>query len=132
MLWGAAEIALADEALGVRGARLAADLRTAARWARAYIAQGHPVGGDTLNLYDTGAVAEGELLAAVARTPLRPVIDRRVLLADLAAQLRVGERWAKGDPFGLGADLGPADASPHAFGLFITDALFQRYGGSAR
>jgi len=77
-------------------------------------------------------VAEGELLAAIARTPLRPVIDRRVLLADLAAQLRVGERWAKGAPFGLGADLGPADASPHAFGLFITDALFQRYGGSAR
>ena len=77
-------------------------------------------------------MAEGELLAAIARTPLRPVIDRRVLLADLAAQLRVGERWAKGAPFGRGADLGPADASPHAFGLFITDALFQRYGGSAR
>ncbi|MGO8885265.1 MAG: glycoside hydrolase family 9 protein [Streptosporangiaceae bacterium] len=42
MLWGAAGIAFADEALGVRGARLAADLRTAARWARAYIAQGAP------------------------------------------------------------------------------------------
>jgi hypothetical protein len=52
-----------------------------------------------------------------------------VLLGDLAAQLRVGETWAKGDPFELGTDLGPSDAAPHAFGLYITDALFQRYGG---
>src|SRR6266702_7389861 len=50
MLWGAAEIALADEASGAPAARVRADLATAARWARAYIAQGHD---DTFNLYDT-------------------------------------------------------------------------------
>ena len=48
----------------------------------------------------------------------------------MAAQLRVGEALAKGDPFGLGADLGASDATPHAFGLYITDALYEQYGGS--
>ncbi len=131
MLWGAAEIALADERLGVPRSRLRRDLAVAARWARAYLAQGHPAGGDTLNLYDNGAIAEAELLRALRGAPGRPVIAPRPLLADMAAQLRVGERWAAGDPFGLGTDLGPADASPHAFGLYVTDALYREYGGSA-
>src|SRR5580704_15861782 len=65
MLWGAAEIALADEADGAPAGQVHADLVTAARWARAYIAQGHPAGGDTFNLYDNGAVAEAELLQAM-------------------------------------------------------------------
>ena len=62
MLWGAAEIALADEAAGAPAARVRADLAAAGRWARAYIAQGHD---DTFNLYDTGAVAEAELIQAM-------------------------------------------------------------------
>ena len=132
MLWGAAEIALADEATGAPGPKLASDLQVAARWARAYIAQGHPVGGDTLNLYDNGAVAEGDLLQAMQQTSLPQPIPASALVDDLAAQLRVGEHWAKGDPFELGTDLGPSDASPHAFGLYITNALYQRYGGSAK
>jgi endoglucanase len=141
MLWGAAEIALADQALHARPARVRADLAVAERWARAYIAQGHPAGGDTLNLYDNGAVAEGDLLRALHDTHhwgngLRYQASARVtasqLLADLAAQLRVGELAAKGDPFELGTSLGNSDASPHAFGLYITNALYQRYGGSAQ
>jgi endoglucanase len=133
MAWGAAEIALADEATGAPAAQLTADLATAARWARAYIAQGHPADGDTFNLYDTGAVAEAELLQAMQSAPAgsEPVIAPATLLNDMAAQLRTGEAWAKGDPFALGTQLGPSDASPHAFGLFITDALYQKYGGSA-
>ena len=145
MLWGAAEIALADEALHVPAAQVRADLATASRWARAYIAQGHPAGGDTLNLYDNGAIGEGELLRALQhagpgwRTRGRQAADRGsalisrpALLTDLAAQLRLGESWAKrdkGDPFGLGSQLGSSDATPHAFGLYITNALYQRYGG---
>ncbi len=131
MLWGAAEIALADEATGAPAARLRADLTTAARWAGAYIARGHT---DTFNLYDTGAVAEAELLQAMQQagiswwSPIAP----GALLGDLAAQLRTGEEQAKGDPFALGTQLGASDASPHAFGLFITDALYQKYGGSSQ
>jgi hypothetical protein len=107
------------------------DLLAAARWAGAYIAQGH---SDTFNLYDDGAVAEAELLQAMRQagiswwSPIAP----SALLGDLAAQLRAGEAQAKGDPFGLGARLGASDASPHAFGLFITDALYQKYGGSGQ
>jgi len=130
MLWGAAEIALADEALGAPAWQLQRDLRVAAYWAKEYIAQGHPAGGDTLNLYDNGAIAEAELLQAMRQAPFPPVISPDALLNDLAAQLRVGEGWAKGDPFQLGTDLGPSDATPHAFGLYITNALYQRYGGS--
>jgi endoglucanase len=139
MLWGAAELALADEALHAPAARLRADLGTASRWARAYIAQGHPAGGDTLNLYDNGALGEGELLRALrqagpaGRPPAAAgLVTRRALLADLAAQLRLGKSQASGDPFGLGAQLGGSDATPHAFGLYITDALYQQYGGGGQ
>jgi endoglucanase len=135
MLWGAAEMALADEALHAPPSRIHADLAVAARWARAYIAQGHPAGGDTLNLYDNGALGEAELLQAMREAPGHgrhgwDVIAPAALLRDMAAQLRLGERWAKGDPFELGTALGPSDATPHAFGLYITNALYQHYGGS--
>jgi endoglucanase len=132
MLWGAAEIALADEATGAPVAQLRADLATAARWARAYIAQGHPANGDTFNLYDNGAVAEAELLRAMqqAGPSIGDPIAPGALLDDLAAQLRTGEDWAKGDPFALGTQLGNSDATPHAFGLYITNALYEQYGGS--
>ena len=140
MLWGAVEIALADEALHAPAARVRADLAVAERWAQAYIAQGHPVGGDTLNLYDSGALGEADLLRALrhdhwgngARLRAGAHGLARRLVADLAAQLRVGERWAKGDPFELGTALGPSDATPHAFGLYITNALYREYGGSNR
>jgi endoglucanase len=127
MLWGAAEIALADEATGAPAAQVSADLDTAARWARAYIAQGH---SDTFNLYDNGAVAEAELLQAMQQAGFDPIAPGAIL-DDMAAQLRTGEAFAHHDPFALGTQLGPSDASPHAFGLFITDALYQKYGGSA-
>ena len=131
MLWGAAEIVLADERVGVPRSQLRQDLAVAARWARAYRAQGHPAGGDTLNLYDNGAVAEAELLRAMRGAPGAPVIAPRLLLDDMAAQLRAGEKAAAGDPFGLGTQLGASDATPHAFGLYVTDALYRKYGGSA-
>jgi hypothetical protein len=136
MLWGAAEIALADESLHAPRAQVLSDLKVAATWARAYIAQGHPAGGDTLNLYDNGAIGEAELLRATQQAAGRhgyriaPVISSRLLVNDLAAQLRVGEDWAKGDPFELGTQLGPADAAPHAFGLWVTNELYRQYGGS--
>src|ERR1700733_11705689 len=132
MFWGATEIALADERLGVPRSQLRADLATAAAWAKAYIAQGHPAGSDTLNLYDTGAIAESELLQAMRAARMAPAIAPRLLVNDLAAQLQVGETWAKSDPFALGTDLGPADAAPHAFGLYVTNELYRQAGGSDR
>jgi endoglucanase len=128
MAWGAAEIALADEAAGAPAAQVRADLSVAARWARAYMAQGHD---DTFNLYDTGAVAEAELIQAMRQAGDFPV-PAGTLLGDMAAQLRAGQTQAQGDPFALGTQLGDSDASPHAFGLYITDALYQKYGGSSQ
>jgi endoglucanase len=135
MLWGAAEIALAEEALGVPATQMRATLTTAEHWAKAYIAEGHPAGGDTLNLYDTGAVGEAELMRALRTAPALGVaapgtVTPGALLADMAAQLRLGEHWAENDPFGLGSGLGSSDATPHAFGLYITDALYRSYGGT--
>ena len=98
MLWGAAEIALADEALRTRGPALGADLQAAARWARAYIAQGHPAGGDTLNLYDNGAVGEAELLQAMRHAPFPPVMAPEALHAPtprLRADRAVAAHWAR-------------------------------------
>jgi endoglucanase len=132
MLWGATEIALADERLGVPRPQLRSDLATAAKWARAYIAQGHPAKSDTLNLYDDGAMAESELVRAMRASGLAPAIAPTLLVNDLAKQLQVGEAWAKGDPFALGTDLGDADAAPHAFGLYVTNELYRQVGGSDR
>jgi endoglucanase len=129
MLWGADEIAMAEQAVHAAPGAVHRELETAAYWARQYIAQGHPKGGDTLNLYDNGALGEGELLRALRHAPGRPVIAPRTLVNDLAAQLRLGEQNSAGDPFELGVKLGPNDASPHAFGLYITNALYQEYGG---
>ena len=129
MLWGAAEIALAQEALGGPATAVRAGLATAAGWAKAYIAQGHPAGGDTLNLYDTGAIGETELLRAMRGPGGTSVMPAGTLVADLAAQMRLGEHWAHGDPFALGTGLGSSDATPHAFGLYVTSALLASYGG---
>ena len=132
MLWGADEIALADEAMHAPPAQLQQDLAVAAGWAKAYIAQGHAAGGDTLNLYDNGAIGEAELLQALLHGHAHGLIAREALLSDMSAQLQLGEQSANGDPFELGSALGNSDASPHAFGLYITDALYQKFGGSSR
>ena len=120
--------------LGRRAARrpraqLRADLATAATWAKAYIAQGHPAGSDTLNLYDTGAIAESELLAepCAAGPDDFSAIAPAALVNDLAEQLprSAEDSGAKGDPFALGTGLGQSDAAPHAFGLYVTDQLYR-------
>ncbi len=106
MLWGGAEITLAEEALHAPRHEVQAAYDVAQKWAAAYMAQGHPVGGDTLNLYETGAIGEADLLQASRDvwSGFRP----GAILADLARQLQVGEDWARHDPFELGTDLGPS------------------------
>ena len=112
MLWGAAEIALADEALHAPAWQLHADLQVAARWAQAYIAQGHPVGrrhpqpvrqrrarrGRAAAGHAAGAAAAGHRPVGAAQRPRRAA--------------RLGEHWAKGDPFQLGTALGDQRRHP--------------------
>jgi hypothetical protein len=118
---GAAELALAARALGdPRAATWRAD---AERWANAYIAR--ESGRDTLNLYDTSALAHAELIRAGAA-------DRRPLLRDLRAQLARGDRAARRDPFRAAVTYSDFDAAPHAFGLAATALLYHRLTGSDR
>jgi hypothetical protein len=118
---GAAELALAAQALGdPRAATWRAD---GERWASAYIAR--EAGQDTLNLYDTSALAHADLIRAGAS-------DRQALLGDLRAQLGRGARAARRDPFHAGVTYSDFDAAPHAFGLAATAALYHRLTGSGR
>ncbi|HYA00719.1 MAG TPA: glycoside hydrolase family 9 protein [Candidatus Binatia bacterium] len=136
MLWGAAEIALAEMDLRYPRQVVQRALDAAGSWAGAYIAQGHSDadGDDTMNLYDDGAVGEADLISAIRQTGYVPEVTPDRLLEDLGDQVQLGEAYAEADadPFQLGTQLGSSDASPHAFGLYITDALYQEHGGSGR
>ena len=118
----AAELALAGQALG--DPRQDDWLHAAADWARTYLAR--EAGRDTLNLYDTSAVAHADLVRAIraAGRPAGLAVSEAKLLADLSAQLRRGLDRASHDPFGAGAVYDDFDAAPHTFGLVVTARLY--------
>ncbi|MDX6592244.1 MAG: endoglucanase [Gaiellales bacterium] len=125
---GAAELALAAQALG--DPRAGRWLRQAARWARAYTAS--EAGGDTLNLYDTSALAHADLVRAIraAGHPAGLAMTPSRLLADMRAQLGRGLDNAAVDPFRAGAAYDEFDAAPHTFGLVVTAELYRNLTGS--
>ena len=120
--WGAAELALAAQALG--DPRADDWLRDSARWAAAYL--DHEAGDDTLNLYDTSAVAHADLIRAMRATPSVSglILHEARLLNDLQAQLAIGTGRSHADPFGAGAIYDDFDAAPHTFGLIATARLY--------
>jgi hypothetical protein len=122
---GAAEIALALHRLGGRARPY---VRDAARWARGYLRAGSE---DTLNLYDTSALAHADLARAMSRTGLTAglAVRRGQLVADLRKQLRTGVRRAHHDPFAAGVGYAGFDANSHAFGLVATAAEYQQLTG---
>ena len=92
MLWGATEIALADESLGAPPPVSTPTSRwrpagPGPTWHR------RTPGRDTLNLYDPGAIGESELIKAMRAAHSSPIAPR-TLLAGLAKQLRLGESRA--------------------------------------
>jgi hypothetical protein len=118
---GGAELALAARALG--DPREAAWRADSERWAAAYIAR--ESGGDTLNLYDTSALAHAELIRAGGGDP-------QILLRDLRAQLSRAAEAARHDPFHAAVTYDDFDAAPHAFGLAATAALYHHLTHSRR
>jgi endoglucanase len=116
---GAAEIALARHALHLRNAGFVAK---AAHWARAYLA--HET-GDTLNLYDTSALAHAALAKAMGHRR-HLAVSRRNLVHDLGAQIRRGVRHAARDPFAAGVAYDDFDVNSHTFGLIATVALYDQ------
>jgi hypothetical protein len=122
MEWAAAELALAGQALA--DPRAAAWLRDGTRWAGAYLTR--EAGQDTLNLYDTSAVAHADLVRALRAAPSVGglALDQARLLADLRAQLEAGARRSATDPFRAGAVYSDFDVAPHTFGLIVTARLY--------
>ena len=125
---GAAEIALAARRLHA-GAR--PYVRDAAYWARGYIAKET---GDTLNLYDTSALAHAELLRAMAETGLSTGLatDRADLVGNVRDQIMGAVRHARHDPFRAGKAYDEFDVNSHTFALVATVGLFHQATGSSR
>jgi hypothetical protein len=124
---GAAELALAGQEL--EDPRASGWLDDAAHWASAYL--DHEAGEDTLNLYDTSALAHADLVRAMreAGDPAGLAVSESQLTDDLEAQLRIGARRAAHDPFEAGVVYDNFDAAPHAFGLIMTASLYRALTG---
>ena len=122
LAWGAAELALAGQALD--DPRADSWVATSARWATEYLAT--EAGHDTLNLYDTSAIAMADLVRAMraARAPLTDITEE-TLLDGIRAQLDSAVARADEDSFGAGFEYAGFDAAPHAFGLIATARLYR-------
>ena len=125
-----AELALAGQALG--DSRAPAWLAASAHWAEAYLK--HEAGSDTLNLYDTSALAHADLVRAMrqAGQPSGLAVTEQALTGDLKAQLKRGRQRAAADPFRAGAIYSDFDAAPHTFGLVTTERLYRELTGDRR
>jgi len=127
MQLGAAEIALAAHRLGQRAGRY---VRDSAHFAHGFIAE-HST--DTLNLYDTAALADAALAEAMRAVPHgRLAVGRADLVADLARQIRLGVSHAQQDPFGAAEPVDEFDANSHTFGLIATVGLYDALTHSHR
>ena len=120
MQLGAAELALAAHRLGVPARSY---LRDSARFARRYLDSRST---DTLNLYDTGALADVSLARAmsVVHSAGRLAVDRHDLTGNLRSQILRGVRHARHDPFGAAVSVDEFDANSHTFGLIATVGLY--------
>jgi endoglucanase len=118
---GAAEIALATRRLGGPARPYVVD---AAQWARGYL---RSEAGDSLNLYDTSALAHVALVQAIHRTRATGLaVGRAALVRDLHRQLSRARHHAQRDPFAAGGFYDEFDVNSHTFGLIATAGLYHR------
>jgi endoglucanase len=117
---GATQLALAARALG--DPQAGRWVREAAGWARAYL-DTEP--WDTLNLYDTSALAHADLVPLLRGDPLAGE-----LVADLRRQLDSGVSAAAEHPFGHAVDVTQFDAATRSFGYAATAQLYRELTGS--
>jgi len=134
MEFGASELYLATQqalaagpaaVAGLPHTDLAYYLHGAGLWANAYI-EAPGSGEDSLNLYDVSTLADRDL-AQILATPLAQELQRRVdvptdvpsLLEDRADQLRLAQRLARQEPFGLANPATNTDTVAHALGYAI-------------
>jgi len=127
--FGATELAVAGQLLGDR--RSTGWLHTAAHWAKAYLASEHQ---DTLNLYDTSALAHTDLIRLLRRSGSSGdvAVDEPALLGDLRRQLDFGVAQAAKNPFNSAADVTDFDVATRSLGLAATARLFRSVTGDRR
>lgn len=94
----------------------------AARWAKAGLAHPQP---DSLNLYDTSALAHTELSEITSDQGFR-----RKLAGGLRRQLVDARSRSRQDPFGLAWEIADGDVVPHALGVVVTADLYRSLTGS--
>ncbi|GHI01762.1 hydrolase [Streptomyces cellostaticus] len=127
MEFGAAELALAGEALG--DDRTQEWSRQAGHWAKQYLSSDNL---GTLGLGDVSALAHADLAKLIDDGRPSGEVGRERLVADLKRQLEDGKARAARDPFRAGADYTDFDSVPHAFGLATTAQLYHRVTGDSR
>lgn len=129
MEFGAAEIALAAQALG-HDSNAKPYLADAAKWAKDYISADT---GDTFNLYDTSALAHADLIKAMAAAGNPSgsglAVGRSALVADLKRQVRAGASRASSDVFHAGGVYTDFDVDSHTFGMLASEALYRQASG---
>lgn len=129
MQFGATELAIAARLLG--DGRSDGWLRDATKWAKQYQASEFT---DTLNLYDTSAVADADLIGLLrARGPVSGLaLGERELVADLRRQIESGVEAANANPLRHAVDVTNFDAATRSFGYAATVKLYRAVTGDGR
>jgi endoglucanase len=123
---GTVEAAIAARLLG--DPRADAWLRQAAHWATVTMGSSDQ---DSLNLYDTSALAHADLARALSgRSGGASQALRRSVIRAIRGQLAEASRRADRDPFGSAAVVRDYDAVSHELGLVATAELYRELTGS--
>jgi endoglucanase len=126
MAFGGAELALAAQKLG--DSRASGWLAQAATWAKGHQSEAD---ADTLNMYDTSALADLDLAQAIraAGDPAGLAVTYDDLIGYVKGQITTGQNRAKADPFHAGAVYDDFDADSHTLGLAATVRLYRTVTG---
>jgi hypothetical protein len=125
MEFGAAELARTGRLLGDQ--RAAGWLRDAAQFAKTYLTSDSQ---ETLNLYDTSALAHTELINGIRATHASGLaVSESQLVGDLRRQLDFGVDSAAEQPFGHAVDVTNFDAATRSFGFAATAQLYRSVTG---
>jgi hypothetical protein len=85
---------------------------------------------DTLNLYDTSALAHAELIATMRAGYFGTLeVSEGQLVGDLRRQLDTGVEQAADNPFGHAVSVADFDAATRSFGFAATARLYQQVTG---
>ncbi|WP_328913414.1 MULTISPECIES: glycoside hydrolase family 9 protein [unclassified Streptomyces] len=125
---GGAELALAAQKL--HDPRASQWLAQAAHWAKGHQSE---AGADTLNMYDTSALADLDLARALKAAGRQHglAVTYQQLIGYVKGQIKAGQQRAKADPFHAGAVYDDFDADSHTMGLAATVRLYKAVTGDA-